>query len=111
MGEPVRIVDLARDLIRLSGYREDAVEIQYVGLRAGERLHETLFNGSETDEPTPDPRILRASSAEQPPDTLERLRNLVALARQRRVAPGDVVELAQELGGAHLLSVPASPGR
>ena len=48
MGEPVRIVDLARQMIRLSGKRPDAdVRIVYTGLRPGEKLHEQLFHDSE----------------------------------------------------------------
>ncbi len=49
MGEPVRIVDLARDLIRLSGLEPDRdIPIQYTGPRPGEKLSEELFGGSES---------------------------------------------------------------
>ncbi len=98
MGEPVRIVDLARDLIRLSGLQENAVEIRYIGLRPGERLHETLFNGSETDDVTPDPRILRASSPGFRADTVKHLQDLVARARQRQISSAEVIELSLALG-------------
>ncbi|MGA9754754.1 MAG: nucleoside-diphosphate sugar epimerase/dehydratase, partial [Desulfobaccales bacterium] len=47
MGEPVKIVDLAKDLIRLSGYSEDNIEIIYTGCRPGEKLYEELFAEGE----------------------------------------------------------------
>ena len=59
MGQPVRIVDLARDLIRLSGLAEESVPIVYTGLRAGERLHEALFHDHETTEQTGHASIMR----------------------------------------------------
>ncbi len=52
MGEPIRIVDLAKTLIRLSGRREDQVEIVFTGLRPGEKLYEALFYASEEQLPT-----------------------------------------------------------
>lgn len=52
MGEPVRIVDLARDMIRLSGLSEDDIKIIFTGLRPGEKLHEELTTESESTLPT-----------------------------------------------------------
>ena len=60
MGQPVRIVDLARDLARLAGRHPDSVPIQYIGLRPGEKLHESLFYDAEEIEPTAHPKVLRA---------------------------------------------------
>jgi FlaA1/EpsC-like NDP-sugar epimerase len=61
MGEPVKIVDLARDMIRLSGLEpERDIAIEIIGPRPGEKLHEDLFNPYERPQPTPSAKILRA---------------------------------------------------
>jgi FlaA1/EpsC-like NDP-sugar epimerase len=62
MGEPVRILDIARDLVRLSGRDPDSVPMRVVGLRKGEKLHEELFYDEETAAPTEVPKVLRAES-------------------------------------------------
>ena len=62
MGEPVRIVDLARDLIRLSGLAEGReIEIVFTGLRPGEKLYEELYDAGEERLPTPHPKIFAVS--------------------------------------------------
>ncbi|UJP01746.1 MAG: polysaccharide biosynthesis protein [Nitrosomonas sp.] len=53
MGDPVKIVDLANDLIHLSGLGEDDIRIVFSGLRPGEKLHEELLSASENTLPTP----------------------------------------------------------
>jgi FlaA1/EpsC-like NDP-sugar epimerase len=116
MGEPVRIVDLARDMITLSG-REPGREIpiEFIGARAGEKLHEELFGEGETVLETPHPKIRRAT---RPPvdaawldeelgelerlvdagETLEVVAKLAAMMREpRRVTSS--VESAQPASG------------
>jgi FlaA1/EpsC-like NDP-sugar epimerase len=59
MGEPVKIVDLARDLIELSGLRPDVdIQIQFSGLRPGEKLFEELLLSGEAYDKTPHPKIM-----------------------------------------------------
>ncbi|HEY4301540.1 MAG TPA: nucleoside-diphosphate sugar epimerase/dehydratase [Candidatus Didemnitutus sp.] len=72
MGKPVKIFDLARQMIELSGLRlgED-IEIKYIGLRPGEKMHEELQNHSEDYKATPHPRILRFVSRTRPLDDIE----------------------------------------
>jgi FlaA1/EpsC-like NDP-sugar epimerase len=64
MGDPVRIVDLARDLARLAGRDPDSVPFRYIGLRPGEKLHESLFYDVEAIEPTGHPKVLRVRRAD-----------------------------------------------
>jgi FlaA1/EpsC-like NDP-sugar epimerase len=60
MGEPVKIVDLAHDLVRLSGLPEDSIELRYTGIRPGEKLHEELYFVDEHTLPTAHPKIRAA---------------------------------------------------
>jgi len=68
MGEPVKIVELARMLIRLSGKTEQEVPITYCGLRPGEKLYEELLADDETTEPTPHAKLRIAKTAGPLPD-------------------------------------------
>ena len=62
MGKPVRIVDLARDMIKLSGLQEDEITIEFSGLRPGEKLHEELLADDEQTLPTPHEKLRVASA-------------------------------------------------
>jgi FlaA1/EpsC-like NDP-sugar epimerase len=73
MGEPVKIIELAETMIRLSGLEpERDIGIEIVGARPGEKFHEELFNPSEHPQPTPAERILRAGHDRLDPDWVER---------------------------------------
>ena len=61
MGEPVKIVELAEQMIRLSGQDVDAVGIEFIGARPGEKLHEELWGPGETVVATAHPKIRRVS--------------------------------------------------
>jgi len=73
MGEPVRIADLARELIRLSGFSENEVGIVYTGLRPGEKLYEELLAADENSLPTPHPKLRIAKARQENAEWLEHL--------------------------------------
>ena len=60
MGQPIKIYDMAKKMIKLLGYSEGQIEINEIGLRPGEKLYEELLNNSENTLPTHHPKILRA---------------------------------------------------
>ena len=88
MGEPVRIADLARDMIRLAEASEEEVRIVYTGLRPGEKLFEELLADDEHTRPTPHPKLRVAKAREADPVWLEEL--LAWLQQDRVVADGEV---------------------
>jgi FlaA1/EpsC-like NDP-sugar epimerase len=88
MGQPVRIVDLARDLIRLYGFTEEQIRIVFTGLRPGEKLYEELLADDEATTRTPHPK-LRIARAREVPDHL--IDELLPWLMQHRVPSDDEV--------------------
>jgi FlaA1/EpsC-like NDP-sugar epimerase len=83
MGEPVKIVDLATDLIRLSGKEIGKdIEIRYSGVRPGEKLYEELFFGAEHAVPTEHPKVLCARNTELPPGVATAISELITAAQE-----------------------------
>jgi FlaA1/EpsC-like NDP-sugar epimerase len=115
VGDPIRIVDLARNMIRLSGKEPDRdVPITFIGARPGEKIHEELFAEGETWKPTTHPKIvaLDVSAVErawldgkldelerlvEAGDTLELVGRLAAIVREPNGAPraADEADVAQ----------------
>jgi FlaA1/EpsC-like NDP-sugar epimerase len=94
MGEPVRILDLAHELIELSGLRpEKDIGIEIVGRRPGEKLHEELFNTYERPQPTPAEKILLAEREPLAPDAVEAMFAEIELL----VREGDAAGLAAKV--------------
>ncbi len=104
MGEPVKIVDLARDMIRLAGYEpERDIAIEFTQPRPGEKLYEVLFSENEVAQPTAAKRINRAvRTTALAPDWVEStLASLEAL-----ILAGDEANLAERV-----VDLIASPAR
>ena len=80
MGEPIRVMDLARDLISLAGRDPNGHPIETVGLRPGEKLHEELFYDIESVEPTESAKVRRAKSPVPPVDVRDDVRRMLELA-------------------------------
>ena len=79
MGEPVRILDLARDYLRLQG--REATPINFTGPRPGEKMHEQLYLGTETIANTDHPKVRRVVSDNGYAVHVPAARDLVALAQ------------------------------
>ena len=115
MGEPVSIMQLARDMIELSGLEPDRdVAIDVVGRRPGEKLHEELFNHGERPQPTPAEKIMLAEREPLDPHVVETMFDEIALLVLEGDAAGlaaKVAEMGAERRGAVEPGGPASAPR
>lgn len=91
MGEPVKIAEMAKLMIRLSGADEDRIRIEFTGLRPGEKLYEELLADDESTLPTPHPK-LRVAKARAAIDQLEN--ELDAWFRMEKCQPEQAVKQA-----------------
>jgi FlaA1/EpsC-like NDP-sugar epimerase len=81
MGQPVKIVDLARQMIELSGFIPGTdVEIKFTGVRPGEKLYEELRHAEESHEPTEHPRIFKLKANHSPSETDDWLARIASLS-------------------------------
>lgn len=89
MGQPVKIADLAKNMIRLAGFEPGKdIEITYTGLRPGEKLYEELLNQKETTIPTKHKKILVAKVREYDyQEVAEQIEALIQLAKTGKVFP------------------------
>ncbi|WP_431282453.1 polysaccharide biosynthesis protein [Humitalea sp. 24SJ18S-53] len=96
MGQPVKIVDLARRMIRLAGLRPDNdVEIRFTGLRPGEKLFEEMFHGAEPPRPTRFPGLLVATPRTADPALIGRAIDEVAAAARSGQIEGALAQLGR----------------
>ena len=106
MGEPVTIMDLARDMIRFSRLEPGKdIAIEIVGARPGEKLHEELFNPYERPEPTPAAKILRAVRPAVDPAWVEETFSQIGLL----VLEGDAAALAAKVAELAAVRAPVAP--
>jgi FlaA1/EpsC-like NDP-sugar epimerase len=97
MGKPVRIVDLARQLIELSGFKPDEdIDIEFTGLRPGEKLFEELSHKGENITPTSHPKIMRFVSEPRP---ISEVKNLFSTLDSRlHLAEGEELKILLKNG-------------
>ena len=97
MGDPIRIVDIATDLIRLSGLTVGTdIQIKFTGMRPGEKLYEEMFFSAENVLTTDHPKVLRARNGILPDGVMRRIEALVAAAEAEH-PDGELRSLLQTL--------------
>jgi FlaA1/EpsC-like NDP-sugar epimerase len=107
MGEPVKIIDLARNMITLAGLEPDVdIPIVVTAPSQGEKLHEDLFNPDERPQPTPAEKIVRAERENMDPDRVEEIFDEV----ERLITNGNPQSLAKLVQAAAGFSSGAALG-
>ena len=98
MGEPVRILDLAKDLIRLAGHAPESIEIVETGIREGEKLFEELYYQEEKSIPTSHDQILSSISRQvSHAEVSSQVDSLIQIAYQdQEQIPAKIQELVPE---------------
>jgi len=117
MGDPIKIADLAADLIRLSGKEVGTdIEIRFSGSRPGEKLFEELFFSAEQAAPTEHPKVLRATNARLERDIAPLVCGLIAAAQEgrpeaelRRLLMELVPDFDPTLAASQPTAIPPSP--
>jgi FlaA1/EpsC-like NDP-sugar epimerase len=113
MGDPVKIVDLAADLVRLSGLELGSdIELRFCGIRPGEKLHEEVFFSGENVIPTQHPKVLRAKNVALQSGIAYEIASLLDAAEMG--APDAdlrerIVALIPEMGKRLRVEVPSAP--
>ncbi len=95
MGDPIRILDLAKNLITLSGYKVEDIGIQFTGLRPGEKLFEELWVAEENIKPTAHEKIFVANGVYPQPSLHSQIDILLELLREG--SEDDVVKVMQSI--------------
>jgi FlaA1/EpsC-like NDP-sugar epimerase len=96
MGESVKIIDLAKKMIQLSGLELNKdITIKITGLRPGEKLYEELLADEENTKPTHHPKILIANTRENPVDLTDKIEALINLFNQQNNE--EIVQKMKEL--------------
>jgi FlaA1/EpsC-like NDP-sugar epimerase/predicted RNA-binding Zn-ribbon protein involved in translation (DUF1610 family) len=108
MGEQVKVIDMARDLIRLSGFvPEDEIPIEFVGLRPGEKLYEELVGRDEDGGPSAVEKIMRVESRGPLGDVAPAIAQIEADAAEGRTEA--VLGALRELAGLTTVAEPVTP--